>query len=68
MIRVVNKLNVNDSFLTEYDKLKNLSFFLSLKNFNREEEGKKGHHDKAEHEGEYEEKKGHKKKHYDDSG
>lgn len=35
---------------------------------NSEEEGKKGHHDKENHEGEYEEKKGHKKKHHDESG
>lgn len=35
---------------------------------NREESGKKGHHNKEEHEGEYDEKSGHKKKHYDDSG
>lgn len=35
---------------------------------NRENEGKKGHHDKEEHEGEYDEKSGHKKKHQDESG
>lgn len=35
---------------------------------NSEEEGKKGHHAKEGHDGEYEEKKGHKKKHYDESG
>lgn len=35
---------------------------------NSEEEGKKGHHDKEEEEGDFAEKKGHKKKHYDESG
>lgn len=33
-----------------------------------EEEGKKGHHHKEDHEGEYHEASGHKKNHYDDSG
>lgn len=31
-----------------------------------EADGKSGHHDKKEHEGEYDEKSGHKKKHHDD--
>lgn len=35
---------------------------------NSEEEGKKGHSDKEQHEGDYEEKKGHKKKHFDEAG
>lgn len=43
-------------------------FFLNFHIFKSEEEGKKGHHDKEDHEGEYEEKKGHKKKHHDESG
>lgn len=34
----------------------------------REEKGEKGHHDKEEHEGEYDEEKGHKKKHNDEGG
>lgn len=36
--------------------------------YSREEKGEKGHHDKEENEGEYEEEKGHKKQHNDEGG
>lgn len=44
------------------------SDFLNVWIFCREEKGEKGHHDKEEHEGEYDEEKGHKKKHNDEGG
>lgn len=40
----------------------------SFEKKNSEEESGKGHHDEASEEGEYEEKKGHEKKHFDESG
>lgn len=42
--------------------------FLNKFIFLSEEEGKKGHQDKEQNEGEHDEKKGHKKSHHDESG
>lgn len=63
--------NIDEFYLHlfDLDSIWDLTFFFLLPIPNISEvDGKSGHHDKEEHEGEYDEKKGHKKNHHDDSG